>query len=258
MATSPGRVAAEALGCLGILASGVGLIWLFGIVLHDVPAPAKIALGVVLVVAIIAIAEAVRRRRGRFIRTTPLPVGLYDALRRKYPHLERKDCELAAHALRHFFLAYLHGGRRFVAMPSQAADELWHAYILHTRTYASFCRRAFGRFLHHTPAVALGTQRDVNAGLRRCWWQACKEENIDPRKPTRLPLLFALDAKLAIPDGFRYALDCHATAFAQRRADGTTQCAGDFSDSSIDGSTDGFGEGEGGDGGDGGGGCGGD
>jgi len=32
------------------------------------------------------------------------------------------------------------------------------------------------------------------------------EENINPNKPTRLPLLFAIDEKLGIPDGHYYQL----------------------------------------------------
>jgi hypothetical protein len=258
--------AKELFGCLGVLLAAAVLLFGVLVLTRDVPTAVSAPLVVGGIVTLVAVWQVVHWRRGRYIRTAPLPVGLYDALRKKYPHLSRKECELAAHALRHFFLAYRHGGYRFVAMPSQAVDELWHAFILHTRTYSAFCRGAFGRFLHHTPAVAMGRRRDVNAGLRRCWWHVCREENIDPRRPTRLPLLFALDAKLAIPDGFTYALDCDRLASARTRGGdesgpGVTQCANDFGDSSIDGSTDGFGDGDGGDGGGGdgcGGGCGGD
>ncbi|MBF0256946.1 MAG: hypothetical protein HQL47_10930, partial [Gammaproteobacteria bacterium] len=97
-------------------------------------------------------------------------------------------------------------GRRFVSMPSQVVDDLWHEFILYTKHYATFCNRGFGRFMHHTPAVALSSSKDVNVGLRRCWWYVCLEENIDPHRPTRLPLLFALDAKLAIANGFHYSI----------------------------------------------------
>lgn len=202
-------------------------------------------------------------RRAEYIRTYSLPPGLYARLQKRRPELTLKECQLVGRALRQFFLAYLKGGRRFVSMPSQAADDLWHELILYTRHYELFCRRAFGRFLHHTPAVVLGKNRQDNAGLRRCWWFACREENIDPRKPTRLPLLFALDAKLGIADGFRYTPDCSAL----RQSDGSSgapYCGGDFGDSSIDGTIDGFGDGGGGDsegagdGGGCGGGCGGD
>jgi hypothetical protein len=203
----------------------------------------------------------VSQRRQAYIRSYALPRGLYDKLRSRYPQLAAKDCELVSHGLRQFFLAYLRSGRKFVSMPSQVADELWHELILHTKNYELFCRKAFGRFLHHTPAVALGAQqRDSNAGLRRCWWFACVEENINPRSATRLPLLFALDMKLGIANGFHYAADCDALRRSANQGGAVIYCGGDFGSSGVDGSTDGFGDagGDGDGGGDGGGGCGGD
>lgn len=196
--------------------------------------------------------------QAEYIRSYMFPPGLLDRLGKKRPQLELKDRQLVAHALRHFFLAHLKSGRKFVSMPSQLADDLWHEFILYTRHYEAFCKQAFGRYLHHTPAVVLGADRQDNAGLRRTWWYTCLEENINPRKATRLPLLFALDAKFNIADGFRYAPDCSALRRDDRGGGGAVYCGGDFSSSSFDGGTDGFGD-TGADGGDGGGGgCGGD
>ena len=143
--------------------------------------------------------------RADYIRTYMLPQGIFAKLQAKRPELSLKDCQLTARALRQFFLTHLKSGRKFVAMPSQVADDLWHELILYTRHYEAFCDQAFGRFMHHSPAVVLGADRQDNAGLRRTWRYTCIDENIDPRKPTRLPLLFALDAKLNINNGFRYA-----------------------------------------------------
>lgn len=198
-------------------------------------------------------------QRRQHIRTAPLPKGLYDKLRERHPQLELKDCQLVAQGLRQFFMTHSRSGHRYVSMPSQVVDDLWHEFILHTRAYQDFCAKAFGQFFHHTPAAALGSSKQMNEGLRRCWWHACREDNINPSSPTRLPLLFALDAKFNIVNGFRYAPDCSA---AMVRAAGSsasvTYCGGDFSSSSVDGGTDGFGDGSSsGDGGSDGGGCGG-
>lgn len=38
-----------------------------------------------------------------------------------------------------------------IGMPSHAADEAWHGFILCTEMYAAFCTAAYGRFLHHFP-----------------------------------------------------------------------------------------------------------
>lgn len=38
-----------------------------------------------------------------------------------------------------------------IGMPSHAADEAWHGFILCTARYSAFCEQAYGRFLHHHP-----------------------------------------------------------------------------------------------------------
>ena len=205
--------------------------------------------------------KAIEAEREKFIRTYMFPKGLLTKLGRHRPGLGVKEQQLVARGLRQFFLAHLKSGRKFVSMPSQVADDLWHEFILYTRDYEKFCRRAFGKFLHHTPAVALSADKQNNTGLRRVWRHACLEDNINPLTPTRLPLLFALDEKLKIEGGFRYAADCSGFKREDEKdggnAGGSPHCGGDFSSSSFDGSTDGLSsDSDGGDGGDGGG-CGG-
>ncbi len=221
-----------------------------------------IGYGVAAVTAVIAFLiwrQLLDLKRAQFIRGYDWPPELLDKLTRKHPSFKRKETSLVSKGLRQFFMAYLKGGRRPVSMPSEVVDDLWHEFILYTRSYQDFCKKAFGGYLHHSPAVMLSPQlKSSNEGLRRVWWHACKDENIDPRNPTRLPLLFALDSKLNILNGYRYVADCSGL---RRQGSTAAQCGGDFSDSSIDGGTSGLGDSSsdgGGDGGsDGGGGCGG-
>jgi hypothetical protein len=212
--------------------------------------------------------------RVEFIKTYNFPKGLYDKLRQKHPDIGPKEFQLVNFALKQFFLAHLKSGKKYVSMPSQIVDDLWHEFILYTRGYEKFCGTAFGRFMHHTPAVVLQPSKKAsskidNEGLRRVWWYCCKEESIDPKQSTRLPLLFAIDKKLGIKNGFVYSLDCKRILDSGSTAGGgcgggASHCTADFSDSSIDGGTAGFGDsgssdGGGGDSGssDGGSGCGG-
>lgn len=221
------------------------------------------------------LAHAVRAARERFVRESVLPQFLKRKLRDAYPHLAQKEAELVEQGLRQFFWACLHSKRQFVAMPSRAVDVLWHEFILHTRAYQDWCQQALGFFLHHTPAETLGRRAKHNDGLRRAWYWACQQENINPRAPSRLPLLFALDTQLKIANGFFYLPDCHDIARKNEAGGngGSIYCGTDFADASYDGSCDDFGGaepnsshssdsdggGDGGDGGgDGGGGCGGD
>lgn len=166
-----------------------------------------------------------KSRRENFIRSYMFPTGLLEKLGKIRPELSLKDQQLVARALRQFFLVYLKSGKKHIAMPSQVVDDLWHEFILYTKSYDQFCRKAFGQYMHHTPAAVLGKSRQNNDGLRRTWWFACLEENINPKKATRLPLLFALDGKWDIKDGFHYAPDCKQL---RERSDGTVYCGGDF------------------------------
>jgi hypothetical protein len=209
----------------------------------------QLALFVVIVVfslvLYVIIKQNIQIRRAEFIRKASFPPGLYKKLRQHHPHLTPKDCQLVGQALRQFFLAYLHGDCKFVAMPSQVVDDLWHEFILYTRHYKLFCQQAFGCFLHHTPAIMLGENRKDNSGLRCIWWFACKEENINPRYPFRLPLLFAVDNKFKIPNGFYYTADCQALTQHRSGLELTTiHCGEDFSSTQYDGTTDGFPEAE--------------
>jgi len=186
-----------------------------------------------------------RRRSARadYIRTYTFPPGLYEKLQKKRPELSLKECQMVGRALRQFFLGYLQSGCRFVSMPSQITDDLWHEMILYTRHYDSFCKKAFGRFLHHTPAVVLSRNRQNNMGLRRIWRATCQEENIDPRKPKHLPLLFAIDKKLNIADGFFYEPNCRRSHKAGNSNTSTVPyCGADFYSPDADCGIDGFGD----------------
>jgi hypothetical protein len=183
-----------------------------------------------------------RSVRADYIRTYTFPPALYEKLRQRRPELALKDCQLVGRALRQFFLAYMQGGCRYVSMPSQVTDDLWHELILYTRHYQLFCKKAFGGFLHHTPAVVLSRDKQNNTGLRRIWWLSCREDNINPCKPSRLPLLFAIDHKLNIAGGFVYSPDCRGLHNKNGSSGGTPYCGADFSSADFDGTTDGFGD----------------
>lgn len=182
------------------------------------------------------------RERSRLVREAPLPRFLRRKLMDSYPHLSLRDAELVERGLRQFFIACQRSKRRFVAMPSQVVDSMWHEFILHTSAYREWCDLVVGRFIDHVPAEVLGRKASTNDGLRRAWFWACRDESINPKQPSRLPLLFALDAKFAIPGGFVYLADCKGV----RRDDGTggsagAYCGESFSDGSYSGDADGFG-----------------
>ena len=88
-----------------------------------------------------------------------------------------------------------------------------------------------------------GPKADTNDGLRRAWFWSCRDEAIDPKAPTRLPLLFALDAKLKFPNGFVYAADCGPARRAVGAAAGScaVHCRTSFADDSFSGDAESMG-----------------
>ncbi len=210
--------------------------------------------------------------RERFVREGPLPVQAKRKLRAAFVGMSGKDADLAERALRQFFLAKVRSGTsRPVAMPSKLAERLWREFAADTDAYTRWCKLAFGRVIAPTPTLSLGQSEESNDALRRTWFWACKEEAINPKNPTRLPLLFALDAKLAVAGGIIYANNSAAVAWMKKHeAQGDTgevYLGTSFSGNGYSGDCDNFGgadssssdggSGDSGSGGDGGGGDGG-
>jgi hypothetical protein len=153
----------------------------------------------------------IKSKREKYINTYIFPSTIKKKLLETYPNLSDKEIFQIMLGLRQYFHICNMAGNHFVSMPSQVVDVAWHEFILFTRQYQQFCHSAFGRFLHHTPAEALNNKFTSQDGIKRAWKLCCKREKIDPQSPTRLPLLFALDGELNIPNGFRYSPDCSKT-----------------------------------------------
>lgn len=147
-------------------------------------------------------------QRTHVIENFEFPDAIVRKVRKTYPHLRKYDADQVINGLREYFHLCNLAGPQAVSMPSQAVDIAWHEFILFTREYEYFCNKAFGRFLHHRPAEAIVNQSIVYSGLSLAWRLSCFRENIVPRFPDRLPLLFALDRDLNIPDGFKYSVEC--------------------------------------------------
>jgi len=174
-------------------------------------------MGYLIVASILIIAfliwqrSKIKKKRSQFIDRFRFPNTVSQKITEKYPHLQPEHINLVTHALKEYFQVCNMAGKRMVAMPSQVVDVAWHEMILFTRLYDNFCNRAFGRFLHHTPAEAMQSPTLAQDGIKRAWRLSCVREKIDRKNPQTLPLLFDIDERLNIPDGFKYKLRCNGT-----------------------------------------------
>lgn len=174
----------------------------------------------------------------KFINSYQFHPGIKKKLRRKHPTLSDAQIDMVFDGLRDYFHICRQVNGKIVAMPSQAVDDAWHEFILFTLIYQRFCSKALGRFLHHTPAEAMRSPTVAQDGIKRAWRLACIKEDINSKAPTRLPLLFAIDALLQIENGFVYSLDCrdrNSPLFGTGYCATHIGCAADCADGSDSG-----------------------
>lgn len=145
-------------------------------------------------------AQALRIRQAQErIAAVAFDPSIVRQVRARYPHLSSYQTDLVLDGLRQWFEICALVDLAPLSMPSAAVDEAWHAFICSTEKYRDFCAMAFGRYLDHQPPdVRSDAPADPDRDART-WVAACAVEGIDPAAPDRLPLLYALDAEVAIP-----------------------------------------------------------
>ncbi|MGM9515369.1 hypothetical protein ACS5PK_14020 [Roseateles sp. DB2] len=156
------------------------------------------------------------RTRHQLLRRCPraldlqqrLPAGLHQAwlahASDEFPGLPslESDWLLASTGLMQFFLAAaeLEGP---CALPSRAADAVWHAWLQWDAAgLSTFQRERLGREVPHLKESQLAGPLDH--ALSRCYAACCRLEQLNPLEG-RLPLVFELDRRLRMPGGWHYA-----------------------------------------------------
>lgn len=203
--------------------------------------------------------KRVRAARAAYIQKYTFPAELRNRLQRNHD-LSLEGSGRVLDGLRQYFLACLAAQRspisKEVGMPSKAVDAAWHEFIVLTKEYASFCEKAFGRYLHHTPKAMMATPS--NEALANTLHQL-RGQALSPAgwaMVGTVPLLFAIDRELGFKDGHVYDESAIHTLESQRQSMIAT-AGSSGGDSGYTGSWGGGGD-TGGGGGDGGGGsCGG-
>lgn len=157
------------------------------------------------------------------------PRSVYSSISKKYPHLSKKDIDSILSGLKQFFYACCICKKKSVGMPSRSVDYAWHEFILNTKEYKKFCKNNIGWFVHHTPEGNSEEEVQEFESTKRIWITCCLTENIDPRKPKSLPLLFTLDSILNIQGGLLFTLNSHPGNNIVHGVD----CASDYSKDSC-------------------------
>jgi hypothetical protein len=134
------------------------------------------------------------RRRRAFIEGYEFPMALRNKLREELD--DDRPVNVALEGLREWYLVCLDAGpNAMLGMPSRAVDIAWHEMILMTRAYHHFCERAFGYYLHHSPEAVM--DEPMRDGLARTL-AVLESQSLTL---AGVPLLFAIDGELRLPDG---------------------------------------------------------
>jgi hypothetical protein len=157
-----------------------------------------------------------QRQQPQFINNYQFSDALLNKFSKKYPSFNNKQKQLVIQGLKDYFYLCNQSPKQTVSMPSQVVDDLWHEFILFTKDYQDFCHQAFNKFLHHIPTEAMTNQKQAQNGIKRAWYLGCLKDNINPRQPKKLPLIFAIDSLLEIENGFYYDLNCHNSKKANK------------------------------------------
>jgi hypothetical protein len=160
--------------------------------------------------------------RAAYIKAYHFPATLRGKMALKYPHLSLEQLELVYRGMRQYFLACLDANvvksGKSVGMPSKVVDELWHEFLLCSREYASFCDKAFGGFLHHTPDSSMKVPMHQALGNTLHHIKQRNNGATGIAMLAGIPLLFAIDNALAIEGGFKHDAASLAAIEAQRAA----------------------------------------
>jgi len=165
--------------------------------------------------------KRVRAVRAAYIQKYTYPAELRNRLQRNHD-LSLEGSGRVLEGLRQYFLACLAAQRsplaKEVGMPSKAVDAAWHEFIVLTKEYASFCEKAFGRYLHHTPQAMMS--EPTSASLANTLHQL-KGQSLTPAgwaMVGSVPLIFAIDRELGFKGGHMYDESAIHTLESQRQS----------------------------------------
>jgi hypothetical protein len=149
-----------------------------------------------------------RLARLAFIDSYRFPDAVRADFAAAHPELDAAAQMRVLEALRSFFGVHALAPGGIAGVPSRIVEDAWATFAT-DNCYGAFCDRAFGRFVEPVADSSQGA-------IAHTWAVSCARERIEPRRPSRLPSLFAIDRELRVRDGRYYALNESDSEMARR------------------------------------------
>ncbi|QGZ41206.1 hypothetical protein IP92_00122 [Pseudoduganella flava] len=110
------------------------------------------------------------------------------------------------------FFECVRRSNRPCALPSKAADSVWHAWLSwSSESLDAFCERHYGQRIPHVEANAMAGGMELPMAM--CLVTARTMDKLDLAGP-KVPRLFATDRKLRMPGGYHYYVHKHRMVYA--------------------------------------------
>lgn len=138
----------------------------------------------------------------------------------KNENINKSDKENITQGLKQFFLICLENKMQIMSLPSKTVglpskilSMVLKEFMISSKEYELFCKKAFGKFLHYTDSEKMNAEpiecgiSESTFALVNTWNSACKIEEIDNIKPNKLPIIFSIDKITNIKNGLMYTLN---------------------------------------------------
>jgi hypothetical protein len=148
-------------------------------------------------------------RRQKFVATYVLPARLGRDLRRRCP--PGASLAPAKSALRQWLRLHVLAPEE-LEMPSLAVSLLWREFNS-SQEFEHFSAHGYGHLVKRKPDSRVLKRRPDftnTGGLALTFAMACVDQGLDTPHPLRLPMLFEVDAALAMDGGQDWLLNCGA------------------------------------------------
>jgi hypothetical protein len=148
-----------------------------------------------------------KKKKLIFLDNYQYPESLFTMLQDIYPNIQKSDLNLIKRGLKDYFKLYIISNRRTIIVPSIILDRLWFQFI-QMNEYIDFSNNTFGFYLHKAPIKGLKNNfQEIDTDIKVSWILACESENIDPKNPNKIPLIFSLDSKYNVSDDYLYTIN---------------------------------------------------
>ena len=144
-----------------------------------------------------------KNKRYKYTENLNFPNSIDMALKKEFPNFTDENINLVKQGLKEYLKLYALSSRGKIILPSLVVNLALKEFFK-TVEYQDFIKNVFKFYFTD---VLMKNNNIIDNDLKVVWTLTCENENINPNKPDKLPLIFSIDSQLNIENGFRFTID---------------------------------------------------